>query len=120
MELLGLQKCFSYLEKEKLEVSNFISDRHRGVAKWFRELFPSVNHYFDIWHVACIITKKLLKAGKEKDWERNVIHSKPFVLVCNILKGRFQSTDPCKMDFIDGKYKVSTILILTVSSKLYT
>ena len=32
-------------------------------------LHPSTKHYFDIWHLARTITKKLLKASKEKGCE---------------------------------------------------
>ena len=44
----------------------FISDRHLGIAKWIRESCPQTQHFFDIWHVARTISKKLLKASKEK------------------------------------------------------
>jgi len=46
-----------------------VSDRHRGIAKWIREDHPETKHYFDIWHVARSITKKLLTMGKEKGCE---------------------------------------------------
>lgn len=70
MELLGVQKCFGFLQESKVKVTQFVSDRHRGVAKWLRESLPTVQHYYDIWHVARSIAKKLLKAGKEKSCER--------------------------------------------------
>lgn len=70
MELIGLQRCFASLKDEEVSISTFVSDRHRGVAKWIRESFSSVKHFFDIWHVARTITKKLLQAAKEKDCER--------------------------------------------------
>lgn len=69
MELLGLQRCFNFLEEQHTNIAQFISDRHTSVAKWLRESVPTVRHYYDIWHVARSITKKLLKAGKEKDCE---------------------------------------------------
>ena len=69
MELIGLQRCFDSLKGEDVLISTFISDRHRGVAKWIRETFSSVKHFFDIWHVARTITKKLQQAAKEKDCE---------------------------------------------------
>ena len=70
MELIGLQRCFASLKDEEVSISTFVSDRHRGVAKWIRESFSSVKHFFDIWHVARTITKKLQQAAKEKDCER--------------------------------------------------
>ena len=52
-----------------LPVAVFISDRHRSIAKWIRECRKDTSHYYDIWHVAKSITKKLLKASKEKGCE---------------------------------------------------
>ncbi|XP_065067015.1 uncharacterized protein LOC135692760 isoform X2 [Rhopilema esculentum] len=69
MELLGAKRCFGYLNDAGIEVSNFISDRHRGVAKWIRESLPHVHHYYDIWHVARTLTKKVTIASKERNCE---------------------------------------------------
>ena len=66
MELDGAKQCFKYLRDKGVKVSSFISDRHKGIAKWIRETQPDVQHYNDIWHVSKSMTKKLLKAGKEK------------------------------------------------------
>lgn len=52
-----------------LPVAIFISDRHRSIAKWIRECRKDTTHYYDIWHVAKSITKKLVKACKEKGCE---------------------------------------------------
>ena len=52
-----------------LTVAVFISDRHRGIAKWIPESRANTKHFFDIWHVPRSITKKLLKASKEKGCE---------------------------------------------------
>ncbi len=69
MELEGVKRCFRYLQ-DKLDIKTFISDRHRGVAKWLREdPETSVNHFYDIWHVARTVVKKLEKAGKKKHCE---------------------------------------------------
>ena len=69
MELLGAKRCFGYLNDAGIEVSDFISDRHRGVAKRIRESLPHVNHYNDIWHVARTLTKKVTIASKERNCE---------------------------------------------------
>ena len=61
-----------------LSIANFVSDRHRRIAKWIRENCASTKHYFDIWHIATSITKKLLSASKEKgcevikDWMKGI------------------------------------------------
>ena len=62
MELAGLKECLhDVLNKLKLRVATFISDRHVQVRKYMRETYgenrhnqqaPQIKHYFDIWHVA--------------------------------------------------------------------
>ena len=49
MELEGAKRCFSFLKSVGINVLVFISDRHRGIAKWIRECQPQCSHYFDIW-----------------------------------------------------------------------
>ena len=54
-----------------LTVATFVSDCHRGIAKWIMQFQPQTSHFFDIiWHVARSINKKLLKASNEKGCER--------------------------------------------------
>ena len=69
MELEGAKRCFNFLQRMGLTVAAFVSDRHRGIAKWIREFQPQTSHFFDIWHVARSINKKLLKASNEKGCE---------------------------------------------------
>jgi len=69
MELAGAKQCFEYLVSAGLKVAVFVSDRHRGIAKWIRECYPEVAHFYDIWHVARSINKKLLSTCKEKGCE---------------------------------------------------
>lgn len=62
MEMRGLKECLNeVLQIWKLEVKDFISDRHIQVRKHLREQYgserldkrnPHINHYLDIWHVA--------------------------------------------------------------------
>lgn len=67
MELKGAKLCFDYLQRVSgLTVKVFVSDRHRGIAKWIRECQPSVTHFFDQWHVTKGLVKKLLAASKQK------------------------------------------------------
>ena len=78
MELEGAKRSFSALKEFGLKIATFISDRHRGIAKWVRESQPDTKHFFDIWHVARTIAKKMLAASKErgckaiKGWIRGV------------------------------------------------
>lgn len=70
MELEGAKRAFAYFAIVGLSIAVFISDRHRGIAKWIREKQSTTSHYFDIWHVARSIAKGMLKLGKEKGCER--------------------------------------------------
>ena len=78
MELEGAKRGFSYLKSVGIPINVFVSDRHRGIAKWIRENQPSTAHFFDIWHMARSISKAMLKISKEhgcekiKDWMRGV------------------------------------------------
>lgn len=78
MELEGAKRCFGFLLDAGVKIKVFISDRHLGIAKWMREKHPGISHFYDIWHVCKSITKKLLKASKEKgcdliaDWMKGI------------------------------------------------
>ena len=69
MELEGATRAFNFLSSAGVGVKTFISDRHKGIAKWMRTKQPSIKHFFDIWHVSKSITKKLTKLAKEKGFE---------------------------------------------------
>ena len=70
MELLGAKKCFESLQKEKVSISMFVSDRHIGIAKWIKDNQTRTHHFYDIWHVARSVCKKVAQAAKEKGLER--------------------------------------------------
>ena len=77
MELDGVKDRFEQIKQMGLKVSIFISDRHRGIAKWIRE-DTDTKHFIDIWHVSKGLTKKIQKASKEKggeilkDWMKEI------------------------------------------------
>jgi hypothetical protein len=62
--------CFQYLKDAGLKIKSFISDRHRGIAKWIRECENETRHYHDLWHAVKGISKKVLNASKEKGNEK--------------------------------------------------
>ena len=70
MELEGAKRSFAFLKSVGLSISIFISDRHRGIAKWIRESQPRCAHFFDIWHIARSIGKAMIKLSKEKGCEK--------------------------------------------------
>ena len=52
-----------------LTITSFISDRHKGIAKWIRESQPETSHSNDLWHVCKGLTKNIFKGSKEKGFE---------------------------------------------------
>ena len=70
MELEGAKRSFGFLKSVGLSISVFISDRHRGIAKWIRESQPRCAHFFDIWHIARSIGKAMIRLSKEKGCEK--------------------------------------------------
>jgi solute carrier family 8 (sodium/calcium exchanger) len=70
MELEGAKRAFQQIKvKDGLPITTFVSDRHRGIGKWMRTTQTDTTHYYDIWHQAKSVVKKVLKAGKEKGCE---------------------------------------------------
>ena len=52
MEKEGLHRVLNFLHQQKLPVDVLVTDRHRQINKWLRESYPSITHYYDVWHVA--------------------------------------------------------------------
>lgn len=52
MELEGLKRGLKFLHEEGIEVTDLVTDRHSQVKKYMRVEHPSINHWFDVWHVA--------------------------------------------------------------------
>ena len=104
MELEGAKRSFEFLKKSGLKMDIFISDRHRGVAKWIRTKEKDTQHFNDIWHVNKSINKQLRKASKEKGCE---IIQEWLKAVRNHLYWSAQSTIPGFEDLIVAKWKSS-------------
>ncbi|XP_053389672.1 uncharacterized protein LOC128552654 [Mercenaria mercenaria] len=70
MELEGLKRCLRYMSDVGIRVSHLVTDRHVQVKKYMREEQPTITHWFDVWHVAKGIFKKLQAVGKKKGCEK--------------------------------------------------
>ena len=66
-ELEGVKRCFGFLQRLGVKIGVFISDRHRGIAKWIRENCPGTTHFSDIWHVAGQLPKSCLLQVKRRN-----------------------------------------------------
>jgi Transposase len=69
MELEGLKRSIEFLWQNDLVPSVIISDRHASIQKWVRENMPNTQHYYDVWHVAKGVTKKMEQLANQKDCE---------------------------------------------------
>ena len=102
MELEGAKRSFNFLTNSAVTIRTFISDRHRGIAKWLKAAYPLVQHFYDIWHVSKSITKKLAKLRKEKGYETVLEWIKP---IRNHLYWCACSTKPGYEKLILAKWK---------------
>jgi len=66
MELEGLKRCLTFL-LQYLNITSITTDRHCSVQKYLRETFPQFIHYFDIWHIAKSVRKKIIEVSKRRD-----------------------------------------------------
>ena len=87
IRLQGQRHLLTLLTVAGLSIPIFVSDRHRDIAKWLRECHPNVQHFFDQWHIAKSVVKKMIAASKEKGCEKIAKWTtglKPHLLVFNI------------------------------------
>ena len=73
----------------KLDIADFVTDRHTGIGAIKRETFPAIFNAYDVWRMSKSLLKKLtacikkhLKVGV---WTRSII--KHFWWCCKECKG---------------------------------
>lgn len=80
MEMEGLVRSIRLLKKKKFKIETVVTDRHKQIAKWIRENMAETNHYYDIWHMAKSLKKKIDPLAKLKDcelvgeWKRSLVN----------------------------------------------
>ncbi|XP_029936759.1 uncharacterized protein LOC115379929 [Myripristis murdjan] len=76
----GLIRSLNLLENSGVKISSIISDRHLQIQKFLREQKPEIKHFYDVWHVAKGLSKKLEALSKERDcgkvknWRQSIIN----------------------------------------------
>ncbi|KAL0970144.1 hypothetical protein UPYG_G00237750 [Umbra pygmaea] len=65
MEKEGLLRTLDLLHQSGEKLDCIITDRHPQIQKLLREL--KITHYYDAWHVAKGLSKKLEQLSKDKD-----------------------------------------------------
>ena len=66
MEKEGLERCLTNVLGKDVLVKSITTDRHTGVSALLKRKYPTIDHQYDVWHLAKSIVKKLTKAGKTK------------------------------------------------------
>lgn len=66
MELEGLKRCLNYL-LPLASVHSITTDRHPSVQKYLRDCCPDILHYFDVWHIAKSVKKKIEAISKRRN-----------------------------------------------------
>ncbi|XP_061179861.1 uncharacterized protein LOC133188445 [Saccostrea echinata] len=67
MELEGLKRGLRHLtELNRVQVHDLVTDRHVMIKSYMKTEKPNINHYFDVWHVAKGISRKLETAAKKR------------------------------------------------------
>ncbi|XP_056000372.1 uncharacterized protein LOC125656629 isoform X1 [Ostrea edulis] len=78
MEKRGLERAVDWVKNNDLEIGTIVTDRHLQIQKWIRENLPETTHYYDVWHVAKGLKKKVLAAAKQSEcgqlskWSRSL------------------------------------------------
>jgi hypothetical protein len=52
MEKEGLVRSLAFLQTKDISIDTIVTDRHPQIQKYLRENYPSIEHYYDVWHVA--------------------------------------------------------------------
>jgi len=67
MERLALERSLNFLLDHGLQVSTLATDRHLSIQAFLRDTHPSIDHQFDVWHIAKSVAKKLTQKAAKKD-----------------------------------------------------
>ena len=49
----------------KLDVGDFVTDRHTAIGSMMKDIFPGIFHAFDVWHMGKSLLKKLIACAKK-------------------------------------------------------
>ena len=64
MERGGFKRCMENTQGKEAKVKVVATDHHLSIES---DIYPEVDHQFDVWHLAKSVTKKLTEKAKKKD-----------------------------------------------------
>ena len=61
----------------KLDIGDFVTDRHTGIGAMMKKVFPAMFHAYDVWHMGKNLLKKLTACAKKHPkvglWARSIV-----------------------------------------------
>ena len=67
MEREGFKRCMENIQGKGATVKVVATDRHASIKSDMKQIYPNIDHQFDVWHLAKSVTKKLTEKAKKKD-----------------------------------------------------
>ncbi|XP_077091362.1 uncharacterized protein LOC143742389 [Siphateles boraxobius] len=80
MEKEGLIRSLDFLEKSAVKVASIVTDRHSQIQKFLRIVRYDIEHFYEVWHVAKGVAKKVEALAKMKDcnelkrWQQSLVN----------------------------------------------
>ncbi|CAM4733278.1 unnamed protein product [Leuciscus chuanchicus] len=80
MEKEGLIRSLDFLEKSAVKVASIVTDRHSQIQKFLRIERNDIEHFYDVWHIAKGVSKKVEALAKMKDcnelkrWQQSLVN----------------------------------------------
>ncbi|XP_014668906.1 PREDICTED: uncharacterized protein LOC106810139 [Priapulus caudatus] len=62
MEIIGMKRALDFL-KEKLRISEVVTDHHPQITAYLRRSEPQITHQLDVWHASKNLAKKITAVG---------------------------------------------------------
>ncbi|XP_055062144.2 uncharacterized protein [Misgurnus anguillicaudatus] len=78
MEKEGLRRSLNCLSESGVTLDCIVTDRHPQIQKFLKD--RKIKHYYDVWHMAKGLSKKVEKISREKDcslvkkWHKSIIN----------------------------------------------
>nr|XP_055049218.1 uncharacterized protein LOC129434311 [Misgurnus anguillicaudatus] len=78
MEKEGLRRSLNRLSESGVTLDCIVTDRHPQIQKFLKD--RKIKHYYDVWHMAKGLSKKVEKISREKDcslvkkWHKSIIN----------------------------------------------
>ena len=52
MEHEGLVRALQFFADKQVQIGTVVTDRHKQISKYLREVHPDIEHRYDVWHIS--------------------------------------------------------------------